>query len=146
MKSRQYTWLGLALALAVAFNTLAPFFAFYNPSGNHAFTSSPVAASMKLASVFGEKILICTGDGFALVNIKDLQAGKVPIKPHKSYFCPLCYVAANPIGKMVLLALAFFFFTRNTSTTRPFLPPYAITLKSLLHTTSRPRAPPYSFC
>jgi len=78
-------WLSLTLALAVAFSALLPFFAVHNPS-NH------------LSSVFGERVLICTGDGFKWVNPADLQSGKEKPKPHSGDKCPLCYAARHSLA------------------------------------------------
>jgi len=133
-------WLGLALAAAIAFNTLLPFFAFYSDAAK---TS---VQPPSLASVFGDKILICTGDGFALVKWQDLLAGKVPVHQHKSYACALCYIAANTLGKMLLFAAAILCLARGKSTRPPLLYLYAVRLKQSIHSTSSPRAPPLSFC
>lgn len=95
---KTYRFLGVALAIALLFNTLLPFFATYSiatpPSG--------------LASVFGEKVLICTGQGFKLVNWKDLQAGKTPVGPHKPYSCPLCYIANSALGNVLVPVLVLY--------------------------------------
>ena len=139
MKSKN-KWLSLALALAIAFNTLLPFFAFYSDAARVSAAPSP------LASVFGDKIIICTGDGFALVDWKDLLTGKVPIKQHKSYACALCYIAANAIGKFLLLAFAFAFFTSEKSTRPSLLSLGYVRLKKLARIAACPRAPPLSFC
>jgi hypothetical protein len=129
---RAKKWLGLALALTIAVNLLLPFFATYNdkapPSG--------------LASIFGEKVLICTSEGFVWVKLEDLLAGKTPVKPHKSYFCPLCYIADHAIGKIMLVAAAITFLHTKPETTlflRQHLslrPAYAFLYS---------RAPPFSF-
>ena len=95
---KTYRFLGLVLAIALLFNTLLPFFATYS------MTAPPSGP----ASVFGEKVLICTGQGFKLVNWKDLQAGKTPVGPHKSYVCPLCYIANSALGNVLLPALVLY--------------------------------------
>ena len=79
-------WLGILLAISIAAGTLLPFFATYNHS------ATPPS------SIFGEKVLICTGEGFAWVKWADLLAGKTPVKPHKDFSCPLCYLAASSLG------------------------------------------------
>ena len=94
------------LAAAIAFSTLLPFFATYNDT----------ATPSKLAAIFGEKVLICTGEGFAWVKWTDLLAGKTPVKQHKGYFCPLCYLAHGPMGKALLLAAGAIYLTRRRVT------------------------------
>jgi hypothetical protein len=80
-------WLGLTLALALALSALLPFFAIYNPSG-HA------------VSAFGERILICSGDGFRWVKLSDLQNGREKPAPHSGDKCPLCYMARHGVSVM----------------------------------------------
>ena len=79
--------------------TLLPFFAVYsNPS-----------ESKQLSSLFGEKVLICTSDGFKFVSWEDL-AGKDAPKPHNEIKCPLCYFASHGTHyapHSALLALAY---------------------------------------
>ena len=132
MTRTNHPWLGLALAIAIAFATLLPFFATYS----HSAIPSPL---------FGDKILICTGDGFALVNRSDLLAGKAPVKPHPDYACALCYLAASPLGKLLLLAVALDFFVRQTSE-RVSLAFAAVRAKPPARALPCPRAPPLSFC
>ena len=128
-------WAGLALALAIAFSTLVPFFATYGS-----------VAPSKIASFLGEKILICTGDGFALVKLADLQAGKTPLKQHKDYSCALCYIAASGMGKALLFAAALLFLVRENTLARPSYFTPSSRLPSLAYAAARPRAPPASFC
>lgn len=49
----------------------------------------------KMASLFGDKVLLCTSDGFRLVSWDDIASGKFKQKEHKRYQCPLCQVAAQ---------------------------------------------------
>lgn len=74
--------------IAFLFNALLPFFAVYQAPANGA----------KLSAVFGEKMLLCTGDGFKLVSWDDLANGKEKSNPHKKFQCALCYVAAHGTG------------------------------------------------
>ena len=128
-------WVGVALAAAIAFSTLLPFFATYN---------APATPS-NLASVFGEKVLICTGEGFTWVKLTDWLAGKTPIKQHKGYFCPLCYLAHSPMGKALLLTAAAVYLTRRNASGLSLVSLGDSILKSLVRATSYPRAPPLSF-
>lgn len=95
--------LGLIIALAVMLHALMPFFATYQPASHNAATLS----AAKMTSLFGDKILICTASGFALVSIKDLLSGKAPVKPHNGLMCALCYMGASDMGKALMVALAW---------------------------------------
>lgn len=132
--TRKKTWLGLALALTVAVNTLLPFFATYS-------STTPPSG---LAALFGEKVLVCTGDGFVWVKWEDLASGKAPVKPHKSYFCPLCYIANNVLGKILLLS-AGIYLARSLLSRSSLLSYQPANLVSAMHTTLHSRAPPFSF-
>jgi hypothetical protein len=79
----------IALA-AFLMNVIVPFFATYNITGN-------VTNVKEVSSVFGDKIFICTGDGFKLVKLADLQSGEEVPKSHSGYKCALCYVAAHSL-------------------------------------------------
>ena len=122
------------MALAVAFGALLPFFATY---------SEKVAPSA-LSSVFGEKILICTGEGFQWVKWEDLQSGKSPIQHHKAYSCPLCYVAHNVMGKL-LLAAAFTLLLMAHARERALFTLRVANAYARPHNALYPRAPPISF-
>lgn len=140
-------WLGLLLVCAMAFHTLVPFFADYTHSNSKSSSVAGITATMKLASVFGEKILICTASGFVFVNLKDLLAGKVPLKKHAtSLLCALCYMAASPLGKLLLFSAALFLLTRHFSKSLSLLFLYSRQLKHYSLRASHPRAPPVFFC
>jgi hypothetical protein len=97
---------GIAL-LAVAallLHMLLPFYAYYpSPIGqgrpNSLSQNQPPAAAL-----FGNRVLICTADGFKLINLTEgtgeaeQSSGRDPSKPHKPYQCPLCYVAAHGLA------------------------------------------------
>jgi hypothetical protein len=138
MKNHKPKWLGLALALVLAFNTLLPFFAFYSPAP----TVSMSAPSL-LSSLLGDKVIICTGDGFALVKWSDLQAGKVPIKPHKPFFCPLCYISTHDVAKALLLTAVVILLVRQFASTLILFGFNRYYRDVLTYTATRPRAPPF---
>ena len=96
-------WLGLVLALAVTLHALLPFYATYQPGGHMA--ANAQASSFK--GLLGDKIIICTASGFALVSLKDLLSGKAPVKPHSTLMCALCYVASSDMGKALVVVLAW---------------------------------------
>jgi len=127
--------------LAFLMNVMVPFFAVYNVQD----TQNNHGTAKEMASLFGEKILICTGDGFKWVKLADLESGKEKPKPHPDYKCPLCYIAAHAFKYLFLLAAVFLIFPRRKSESRrrvvfDYRPP-AFYLQSLLGS----RAPPASF-
>ena len=73
--------------IAFLLNVMMPFFAVYN-------VEHPSPAK-EISSLFGEKVLICTGDGFKWVKWADLESGKEKHAPSSHYKCPLCYLAAH---------------------------------------------------
>lgn len=79
-------------ALALIFNALLPFFAVYDaPSQATASTTS---------SPFGDKLLICSGDGFKW--IKRADAGKQEHNTPSHFKCALCYLAAHGLKDATL--------------------------------------------
>ena len=89
--------LAWALIVVMMTSVLLPFFAFYQKVEN-----STLPSASSITAFLGEKILICTGDGFAFVKLSDLAAGKIPVKQHKEFFCPLCYLAVSKVGKAIV--------------------------------------------
>lgn len=84
----------IALLTFIAFllNVTLPFFAVYDFSRIIASTQTE---NEQNASLFGDKILICTEDGFKFVSVEDLQDGKELPKKHPQYQCAMCYVSAH---------------------------------------------------
>jgi hypothetical protein len=81
-------FLSLFLTITLLLQALLPFAAQYNSE------SAQTASASN--SLFGETVLICTGEGFRWVKWADLQSGKEKPAPHqKKYQCALCYVAAH---------------------------------------------------
>jgi hypothetical protein len=70
----------LLVTLAFLMNVMLPFFAVYN-----------ITDSAK--SAFGDKILICTVEGFRWFDTNDIASGKQTPETHKDLKCPLCYAA-----------------------------------------------------
>ncbi len=77
---------------------MLPFYAIYDIP--QALASEQLDANQN-ASLFGEKILICTAEGFKLVSLADLQSGKEQPQKHPQYKCALCYVAAHGTNHML---------------------------------------------
>lgn len=132
MKNRAVTkTIYIATLAAFLLYTLLPFFAVY----------SIPAESKQLSSVFGEKVLICTTEGFKFVTWQELADKNNLPKQHPDVKCPLCYFASHGTHYTphnVVLALAY--------------DAYATTLRyrqynEILHSHSnnlnyQPRAPP----
>lgn len=85
--------------LAFLLNTLLPFYAVYQLPQN--------SDKGQISSLFGDKIFLCTAEGFLLVDREDLDdTNKLPA-PHAQYQCVLCYVAAHSAAiKSVFYAYA----------------------------------------
>lgn len=85
---------GLVTLIAFVMNALLPFFAVYDiPKAN-----AVEPSQQELSSVFGEKILLCTADGFKWVSWDELQE-QPPAQEHApKYECALCYVAAQGVA------------------------------------------------
>ena len=85
--------LSLLTMLAFIANVFVPFFAVYN------IPSAQAAEKSELSSFFGDKILICTSDGFKWVTWEELQneENEHPDPNQKHYECPLCYVSAHGV-------------------------------------------------
>lgn len=125
------------ILMAFVMNVFLPFFAIYN-------TPSEQAIGQKeLSSLFGEKILICTTDGFKWVTWEELRNQKHRPTPGDHYKCPLCYLAAHGV-KDVLPASApvspFVFSVAVLSP--PFAQPHGLRGRLLL-SGSLSRAPPH---
>lgn len=75
----------LLTLLAFLLNAFVPFFASYSD-----------VTSKTTSSIFGDKILICTGSGFKLIKLSELD-GQQDKNHQSTYKCPLCYIAAHGI-------------------------------------------------
>lgn len=74
---------------AILLNAVVPFFAVY---------TTPHSASVeKTPSTIGNKVLLCTLEGFRWVKLADLKTGKSPV-PNSHYKCPLCYLSVYGIA------------------------------------------------
>jgi hypothetical protein len=93
-KAIKFRYISLITLIAFLMNVMLPFFAVYDV-GQAMASEAEKSSIEEMSSVFGDKILICTSDGFKLVSIEDLQSGKEQPTPHPQYKCVLCYVAAH---------------------------------------------------
>lgn len=88
----------LLLAIfALLSNALLPFYA----SSGMAMPARDTA--QELSALFGEKILICTAEGFAWVSWEDIKQGKGIPAPHKSMQCALCVLSSQHGSDAALL-------------------------------------------
>lgn len=81
--------------VAFLFSAFLPFFANYDLSSH---------PEQKLSALFGDKILICTADGFKWVSTADIEKGNIP-KQHKDIKCPVCFIAAHKVENSTLSTL-----------------------------------------
>lgn len=136
-----FTYVARMTALAFLLNVLLPFFAVYNVSRAEAAEPYPPSA---LSAMFGEKLLICTADGFKWVNAADLQNGKETPTPHPEFKCAACYVAAHGIKTPPAVGVAI---PQHLAAIHVFIPhfspPTAIRSTLFLHG-RHSRAPPAS--
>lgn len=71
--------------VAFLFQTLLPFYATYQVPQN--------PGAQEMSSIFGDKVLLCTRDGFKFVNWQEALKGQQ--QEHPQYECALCYVATH---------------------------------------------------
>lgn len=79
-------------AASLLLQSLVPFYAVYQ---------APSLDAPHMASLFGDKVLICSSEGFRLVSWEELLKGggqRLPDEHHAKYQCALCYVAAHGTG------------------------------------------------
>lgn len=130
----------LVVILAFLVNVMLPFFATYSLPVN----SSESLTKTQLSSLFGDKILICTENGFEWVSIKDIESGKVP-DTHSDIKCPVCFVAGNnhkALGSSGHFSLAY----APYSNTVEIFQLVSFSFNHFDFKESHPtRAPPYSF-
>ena len=72
--------------VAFIINATVPFFETYNSSLN-------TPKTKEISSVFSEKILICTSDGFRWVSLEDWDGNSS--QEHPDYECALCYLSSK---------------------------------------------------
>lgn len=108
--------LSLLTTLAFLANIFLPFLAVYNPS------SAQAASPSEISSLLGEKILICSGNGFKWVTWDELEQEGPSDSEGPHYECPLCYVSAHATKNFLPAAPVVFspLFTERQKTGRTF--------------------------
>ncbi len=102
---RKARGIALLAVAALLLHMLLPFYAYYPSPIGQGRPDSLSQNQPPAAPLFGGKVLICTADGFKLIDLSALQdraeqptSGRDPAKPHQPYQCPLCYVAAHGLA------------------------------------------------
>ncbi|MFT7144916.1 MAG: hypothetical protein ACI9TY_000580 [Alphaproteobacteria bacterium] len=54
-------------------------------------------SEQQIASVFGDRILVCTTSGLRWVSLNKSQSENDPQTPHTQYKCALCYIEDNDL-------------------------------------------------
>ena len=82
--------------MAFVMSVFLPFFAVYSiPSAN-------AAQQNNQSSVFGDKILICTKNGFKWVSVEDLGDEEHDPESSNHLKCAVCYVSAHGVKDVLL--------------------------------------------
>lgn len=92
-------------AAALLLNALLPFYAAYD-SETLAAKLATKAETQELSALLGDKILICTGNGFKWVKRADLQNGEEQPAQHPRLKCPLCYLAVFGVKQILPSVIA----------------------------------------
>lgn len=123
----------LLVALALMFNALSPLLFTLN---------SYASAATNTQSSLGNKILICTANGFEYISLEDYENGNYPQDKSSIPHCPLCIISSASADKFCPTAITVTF-PKITTTSIYYSDVAQI---SSLHITAdniRSRAPPY---
>lgn len=120
--------LAFFLVLALLVQALLPFAATYHVAERN-------------TSIFGDKVLLCTAEGFRWVSWEELQQQETAPESHGQYQCGACYLAAHNTSADAKAV------TLDASAPPPtlrWLPSYAHAALSgaILRVHDQPRAPP----
>jgi len=83
--NKRYAPLLLVTIFALILSALMPFYAIYQPISEE---------NKEIASLFGDKMLICTPSGFKWVDINEQQ----PSQHSQQYQCPVCFMSDHQQG------------------------------------------------
>jgi len=86
IKNRHRRSIVYTMLLAFVFNLLLSFFVPYSLS------SAQASAEDSLASLIGDKVLLCTLNGYKWVSLSELQAGESEPGTEPHFKCPLCFL------------------------------------------------------
>lgn len=132
--------LSLVTACAFLLNVMLPFFAVYNVS-QAAAAQIQQDDPLAISALLGEKVFICTAEGFKWVSWQELQNGEQQPKPHPQYQCALCFVAAHGI-KDVTIPPGFVLALSRSPHEAVAVVPYGTTVASVSARGFLTRAPP----
>lgn len=121
--------------IAFLFSAVVPFFAVYELPEDH-------AQQAELASIFGDRILICTENGFEWVSLADLRQGEHQPHADSHLKCGLCYFTAKGGAHHQLSAVALSLDVPLNRALREHFPYAAPVLTPVFLQTVASRAPP----
>lgn len=121
--------------IAFLFSAVVPFFAVYE---------LPQTDSQQetLASLFGDKILICTENGFEWMSLADAQGGKLPHKRDSHLKCAMCFVTAKGGSHHQLSPVVLALDVPLGKALRQHFVSSASVVEGIYQRPSAPRAPP----
>lgn len=128
-------FIGQLTLIAFLFGAVVPFFAVYESQLQN-------AESAELAALYGEKIFICTENGFEWVDVADVASGKHNPKRKSHVECALCVVngGGGKIAQLPPVVLAIAPYSAQELRLHFALAPAHVTEHET--TPSIPRAPP----
>lgn len=122
--------------IAFLFGAVMPFFALYESQLAHAEAS-------ELAALYGDKLFICTENGFEWVDVADLAGGKHSPERKSHVQCALCVVSGGG-GKIAQLPPVVLALTRHSAQElRLHFTVAPVQAKGWKSAPAMPRAPPY---
>ena len=89
IKNRHRRNIVYTMLLAFVFNSLLSFFVPYSLS------SAQASAEDSLASLIGDRVLICTVNGYKWVSLSELQGGEPAPETGLHFKCPLCFLQVD---------------------------------------------------
>ncbi len=107
-KRMVYTGLAPWVLVALLISNILPFFAVYNLSGWQA-QRQMMGMDAAEDSPLGDKILLCTAEGFRWVLLRDLPQQEQPATggEHEDFRCGACVVASQGMAQAVPLTVAW---------------------------------------
>jgi hypothetical protein len=101
-----------------------------------------VSDNSGIESLFSDRILICTAEGFKYISLADFKKGGLPQGHDPRPHCPLCILTALALDKYIPTVITLDF-TRQTSIFAHYYDDAPLAARSRLAHMRHPRAPPY---